>query len=143
MNDTFKLDKQLESDCIILGQFKLCRLLLVNDANYPWFILVPCIAGLIELFELQEVDRKQFYQESHLLAKFIKTAFNADKINIAALGNVVSQLHIHHVARYKSDIAWPKPIWGFAEPRFYDDSEIEAIKNLLYQDLMMKTLLVE
>lgn len=108
----FKLDGQLASDCIVLGDFKLCTLLLMKDAQYPWFILVPRREDMTEIFQLSSADRTQLMDESCLLAEKLKDAFAADKMNIAALGNVVSQLHVHHVVRHRNDAAWPAPVWG-------------------------------
>lgn len=108
----FKLDGQLASDCIVVGDFKLCTLLLMKDAQYPWFILVPRREDMTEIFQLSSADRTQLMDESCLLAEKLKDAFAADKMNIAALGNVVSQLHLHHVVRHRNDAAWPAPVWG-------------------------------
>ncbi|WP_022963422.1 HIT family protein [Halopseudomonas pelagia] len=108
----FKLAGQLASDCIVLGDFQLCTLLLMNDAQYPWFILVPRREDATEIFQLSVADRSLLMEESCLLAEKLKDAFAADKMNIAALGNVVSQLHVHHVVRYRKDHAWPAPVWG-------------------------------
>lgn len=108
----FKLNEQLASDCIVLGDFKLCALLLMNDAQYPWFILVPRQEAITEIFQLSAVDRVQLIEESCLLAEKLSEAFAAHKMNIAALGNVVGQLHVHHVVRYRNDVAWPAPVWG-------------------------------
>jgi diadenosine tetraphosphate (Ap4A) HIT family hydrolase len=106
------LHPQLEKDCFVVGRFPLCALLLMNDANYPWFILVPQREGITEIHQLSEQDQQQLVKESSQLAACTEKEFNADKINIAALGNMVPQLHIHHIVRYKSDPAWPAPIWG-------------------------------
>ena len=84
----------------------------MNDAQYPWLILVPQRAGITEVFQLSAKDRQQLDQESCSIASILMTHFQADKLNIAALGNVVPQLHIHHIVRFKSDAAWPKPVWG-------------------------------
>lgn len=108
----FKLDGQLASDCIAVGDFKLCTLLLLDDAQYPWFVLVPRREDITEVFQLSAADRAQLMDESCWLAEKLKDAFAADKMNIAALGNVVSQLHVHHVVRYRKDVAWPAPVWG-------------------------------
>ena len=108
----FKLDEQLASDCILLGDFKLSTLLLMDDAQYPWFILVPRREDMTEIFQLSAADRAQLMAESCLLAETLKDGFGADKINIAALGNVVAQLHVHHVVRYRVDAVWPAPVWG-------------------------------
>lgn len=108
----FELHPQLAKDCITLGSFPLCRLLLMNDANYPWFILVPQRANLREIHELGESDLFLFTHESVALSRALTAAFKPDKLNVAALGNVVPQLHVHHIVRYSGDPAWPAPVWG-------------------------------
>ncbi|RAU49365.1 MULTISPECIES: HIT domain-containing protein [unclassified Pseudomonas] len=108
----FVLDQRLLQDTLPVGDFPLSRLLLSNDAQYPWFILVPRRAGISEVFELSEADQLQLWKETTLLSKTVQSLFNADKINVAALGNVVSQLHMHVIARQKEDAAWPAPVWG-------------------------------
>ena len=106
------LHPQLDQDSVIIGQFPLCLLLLLNDSNYPWFILVPQYEALTEIHQLNEQDQQQLMRESSQLASCIEQEFQADKINIAALGNMVPQLHIHHIVRYRTDPAWPAPVWG-------------------------------
>lgn len=118
---------RLLQDCFVLGRFSLCHLLLMNDANYPWFILVPDRGGISEIFQLEPADQQQLLRESSCLALAINGVFEADKINIAALGNVVPQLHIHHVVRHRRDAAWPAPVWGAAEPKPYDDVARAAV----------------
>jgi len=108
----FQLHPRLQQDSIELGQFNLSRLLLCNDSRYPWFILVPQRPGITEAFQLSEKDQQLLQQESSLLAKTLAHYYQADKMNIAAIGNIVPQLHIHHIVRYKNDIAWPAPVWG-------------------------------
>ncbi|BBL71446.1 HIT domain-containing protein [Methylogaea oryzae] len=127
----FELHPRLQQDCIVLGRFPLCLLLLMNDSHYPWFILVPERAEAREIFQLSELDQLQLMRESSALAQAISEVFQADKINIAAIGNLVPQLHVHHVARYRDDIAWPKPIWGYAEAVPYDAAGIAAVKSRL------------
>jgi diadenosine tetraphosphate (Ap4A) HIT family hydrolase len=127
----FLLDPRLEADCIRLGTFPLSLLLLMNDANFPWFILVPQRAGLSEIYELDQGDRRQLCEESTLLAEGLARSFAADKINVAALGNVVSQLHVHHIVRYKSDCAWPAPVWGSAPPLPYTPARLAELKSTL------------
>ena len=107
-----QLHPQLYADTVTLGLLPLSRVLLMNDAQYPWLILVPQRAGITEVFQLSAKDRQQLDQESCSIASILMTHFQADKLNIAALGNVVPQLHIHHIVRFKSDAAWPKPVWG-------------------------------
>ncbi len=103
----------------------------MRDANYPWFILVPDRENITEIYQLGPADQQQLMQESSYLAQSLSLAFSADKINIAALGNVVPQLHIHHIVRYRDDPAWPAPIWGKLPPKAYNDKQIiEVIKQL-------------
>ena len=108
----FELHPRLTQDTLVLGDFQLCRLLLMNDANYPWFILIPRRAEIQEIFELERQDQQQLLKESSHLAQVLSKIFQADKLNIAALGNMVPQLHIHHIVRYQTDQAWPNPVWG-------------------------------
>ena len=119
----FKLDTVLQRDCFVLGHFDLCQLLLMNDKNYPWFILVPRINHIQELFQLSDNDQQQLIGESSSFSKTIHRLFAADKLNIAALGNVVPQLHIHHIVRYKKDPAWPAPVWGTVPAAPYEEDE--------------------
>ncbi|WDE10701.1 HIT domain-containing protein [Thalassomonas haliotis] len=132
MSDNFTLDPQLANDSVELMDFPLCKLLLANDSNYPWFILVPRVEGISEIFQLEWEDQQQLLNESSLLSEFLVQEFGGDKMNVAALGNVVGQLHLHHVVRYKTDISWPKPIWGLHAATPYSSEELEALKaNLL------------
>jgi diadenosine tetraphosphate (Ap4A) HIT family hydrolase len=123
----FELHGDLQRDCFAVGEFPLCLLLAMNDANYPWFVLVPKRAGLRELYDLTGTDRAQFMRESTGLAQRLATEFRADKMNVAALGNVTPQLHIHHVVRYKGDPAWPAPIWGKVPARPYGSADRAAL----------------
>lgn len=108
----FVLDPRLEQDTLHMGDFPLCRLLLMNDAQYPWFILVPRREEVSELFQLDTADQHSLWREATLLAELLKDTFKADKMNVATLGNMVSQLHVHVIARRRSDAAWPAPVWG-------------------------------
>jgi diadenosine tetraphosphate (Ap4A) HIT family hydrolase len=108
----FQLHPRLQQDCFSVGQFTLSRILMMNDNQYPWFILVPQRKGIKEIYELSQSDRQLLMDESCLLAKTMVELYRPDKLNIAAIGNLVPQLHVHHVARYQTDIAWPGPIWG-------------------------------
>ncbi|MDT8281622.1 MAG: HIT domain-containing protein [Gammaproteobacteria bacterium] len=87
-------------------------MILINDANYPWFILVPGREDITEIHQLDESDQIQLLAESMYLSRCLQQVFQADKLNIAALGNIVPQLHIHHIAHFKTDICWPSPVWG-------------------------------
>lgn len=106
------LHPRLAADTVSVGDFALSRLLLSNDANYPWTILVPRRARIREIHELDEAEQLQLLRESTLLSKAMTAIFAPTKLNIAALGNVVPQLHVHHIARYDHDPAWPAPVWG-------------------------------
>jgi len=123
------LHPQLLEDCLVLGRFPLCRLLLMKDANYPWFILVPDRDDVSEIHHLSGEDQLQLIRESAFLSAVIEETFRADKINIAALGNVVPQLHLHHVVRYRDDMAWPSPIWGKYPAREYTEELLDTIAN--------------
>ncbi|HEX7362082.1 MAG TPA: HIT family protein [Bryobacteraceae bacterium] len=131
----FELHPQLARDTLSLGKFVLCRLLLMNDANYPWFILVPERENIREIHELSDEDRRELWNESALLSRALTAVFHPDKLNIAALGNQVPQLHVHHIVRYKSDPAWPAPVWGKLPPRPYYSAEIYKLKNALLPKL--------
>lgn len=108
----FVLDQRLLHDTLPVGDFSLCRLLLSNDSQYPWFILVPRRADISEVFQLSESEQSQLWKETTLLSQALNELFSADKMNVAALGNVVSQLHMHVIVRHKGDPAWPAPVWG-------------------------------
>ncbi len=108
----FELHPDLRRDCFVIGNFPLCCMLAMNDANFPWFILVPERANVREIYQLNITDQQQLLRESSYVAQQLALEFNADKINIAALGNITPQLHVHHIVRYRSDVAWPKPVWG-------------------------------
>jgi len=110
----FQLHPRLEQDCFVVGDLALCQLLLMNDSQYPWFILAPRRAELTEIYQLSIDDRQLLLAESCLLAENLQTIYQADKLNIATIGNLVPQLHIHHVVRYRTDKAWPAPVWGKA-----------------------------
>lgn len=127
----FTLHPRLEQDCFDVGRFSLCRLLLMNDANYPWFILVPQRAGLSEIHQLADAELAQFWHESALLSRSLSELFRPDKLNLAALGNLVPQLHIHHIVRYRDDAAWPAPVWGLHPARPYAEAEANALLERL------------
>jgi diadenosine tetraphosphate (Ap4A) HIT family hydrolase len=108
----FTLHPQLERDTLPVGDLPLSRVLLMNDANFPWLIMVPRHAGAVEIFDLDAPERTRLMSELALLAQLLKDLTGCDKINIAAIGNVVPQLHVHLVARRRDDAAWPRPVWG-------------------------------
>lgn len=122
----FELHPRLAADTFVLGDFPLSRLLLMNDAQYPWCILVPRRAGLREIFELSEADQQQLLRESSTLGRAMMQAFEGHKLNIAALGNLVPQLHLHHIVRQEGDAAWPAPVWGRLPPQAYAPAARQA-----------------
>jgi diadenosine tetraphosphate (Ap4A) HIT family hydrolase len=122
----FALHDRLAADTVALGDFPLCRLLLMNDAQYPWFILVPRRPGMREIYQLNDADQQMLLRESGALSRAIMDAFAGEKLNVAALGNLVPQLHLHHVVRYAHDVAWPRPVWGLHPARPYRAPELAA-----------------
>ncbi len=132
------LHPQLLKDAIILGRFELCILLLINDSNYPWFILVPDRDNVEEIYQLKKNDQQTLLEESSLLSQVLAKVFSADKLNIAALGNIVPQLHIHHIVRYKNDPAWPAPVWGKHPAVSYTEQAVADIKEKVAQALSGK-----
>jgi len=127
----FALDQRLQQDTLVIGDFPLSRLLLSNDSNYPWFILVPRIDGISEVFQLGVADQQRLWQETTALAQLLNEGLAADKMNIGALGNVVSQLHVHVIVRKRDDAAWPAPVWGKHPAKPYSDAQVEAIRARL------------
>lgn len=120
-----------------MGEFPLSRLLLLNDSRYPWFVLIPRRESITEIYQLEESDQQQLLKESSLLGKFLMEEFNGDKLNIGALGNLVPQLHLHHIVRYKDDTAWPGPVWGVGQATPYDDEGLERVTTIC-QSLLNK-----
>ena len=110
----FDLDKRLRTDTVLVGELALNSVLLARDATYPWVILVPRRSAITEIHQLKAADRALLMQESCVLAEVMMALYQPDKLNIATLGNQASQLHMHHVARFKTDPAWPRPFWGTA-----------------------------
>lgn len=132
----FELHPQLASDTVPVGQFRLSLVLLHRDANYPWLILVPKRENMREIFHLSEEDQLQLTRESSHLSEVMTSIYAPTKMNIAAIGNMVPQLHIHHVARYSDDVAWPGSIWGAVEPAAYSAAEIDKILDKLRASLV-------
>ena len=127
----FELHPDLKRDGIVIGQFPLSLVLLINDSAYPWFVLVPKRAGIKDAIDLEHADYQQLSEESRLFSVALKQIFSAEKLNIAALGNMTPQLHVHHIVRSSSDPAWPNPIWGFQPLTAYTSDEVDAIREKL------------
>lgn len=128
----FELNPRLSQDTLFITNLKLSQLLLMNDKRFPWLILVPRKVEISEIYELSDTDQTTLFSEIVAISQLLKTLQKSDKLNIAALGNVVPQLHIHIIARHKQDVAWPAPVWNFQQPVPYPatDSQtfIERIK---------------
>jgi diadenosine tetraphosphate (Ap4A) HIT family hydrolase len=134
--EPWSLHPQLARDTIVMGDLALSRLLVVNDANWPWLLLVPRRQGASEIIDLDEVECAQLMTEIARVARGLKEVTACDKLNVAALGNVVPQLHVHVIARRSGDAGWPKPIWGTAPPLPHDPRELDrfvtAIKRTVW-----------
>lgn len=118
----FRLHPRLAQDTVVLGDLDLSRVLLSKDSRYPWLILVPKQADISEIHHLSEQDQLALMRESSAVSSLMEACVSPDKMNVASLGNMVPQLHLHHVARFKEDDAWPGPIWG-AHPALLYSSE--------------------
>jgi diadenosine tetraphosphate (Ap4A) HIT family hydrolase len=136
---TWSLHPQLERDTVPIGDLALCRVLLINDANYPWMLLVPRRPGVVEIIDLGDADRLQLWNEITQASRAIKSATGCEKINVAALGNVVPQLHVHVVARGRRDPAWPKPVWGAVPAVAYGDAALRSRLADLRERLALAT----
>lgn len=119
----FQLHPQLQQDSFPVTYFDLCELRLINDSQYPWFILVPQRDNIREIYQLTPVEQQQLQHESCFLAEQLAALYHADKMNIAAIGNIVPQLHIHHIVRYTHDKAWPAPVWGKYAASAYTEAQ--------------------
>ena len=132
---TFALHPQLAADGLFLADWPLTQVLRMNDATYPWLILVPRLTDAREILDLAAADRVRLMDEIAWASQALKDLQHPDKINVGALGNVVPQLHIHVLGRFKDDPAWPKPVWGQAAPIRFEPAdtgrEIEAWREAL------------
>ena len=124
---TFTLHPRLAADTVFVADWGLSRVLLMNDARYPWLILVPRVAGAVEIFDLFHTDRTTLMEEIARAAQALKTISGAQKINVGALGNLLPQLHVHVVARSPGDAAWPGPVWGQGTAVAYTDPAIHRL----------------
>lgn len=117
----FELDKQLEADSLPIVDLELCALRLMNDQRFPWLLLIPRRRDKEEVLDLIDADQQQLWDEIRRVARTLQSVFAPDKLNIAALGNQVRQLHVHVIARSRSDDAWPQPVWGVGQPKPWAD----------------------
>ena len=124
---TFQLDSRLAADTIPVGDLALSSVLLLNDARFPWFVLVPRISGASEVTDLTEEQSVQLMQEIRIAARVMMELSRPDKVNVGALGNIVAQLHVHVIGRFRSDPAWPGPVWGHGSRTPYPDHAASAL----------------
>ncbi len=134
----WSLHPQLAHDTVPVGDLALARMLLMSDANYPWLILVPRRPALTEIIDLAENEQVQLLGEIAAAARVLKAVTECEKLNIAALGNIVAQLHVHVIARSHSDAAWPKPVWGAAPPTAYDPAVRDGLIGAIRRGLQIK-----
>lgn len=131
------VDKRIISSTCLVAELPLCNLYLQNESRFPWLVLVPRREDVSELIDLSIEDQQTLTCEIAMVSQLMKAKFRPDKLNVANLGNIVTQLHIHVIARYETDGAWPGPVWGkFDAPLMYDGEELEAIAAEIRADLV-------
>ncbi len=135
----FSIHSKLVADTINLGSFPLCEVLLMNDCRFPWIILVPKIPDLQDFHEIPAQHRDVLFQEIEKASETIQKNWQIDKMNVAALGNQVSQLHIHVIGRRRTDEAWPNPVWGYGTPISYDTADLSILIQSLKCQLAIAT----
>jgi len=138
MTEKWTLHPQLERDTAGIGDLPLSRVMIINDANYPWVLLVPRRPNVIEILDLNEVEQAQLMTEVTRVARALREVTQCDKLNIAALGNMVPQLHVHIIARFRTDAAWPKPVWGVAPPRPYNREDLHGFGQPLRKKIWVE-----
>nr|WP_297460839.1 HIT family protein [uncultured Halomonas sp.] len=131
--NAFRLHSRLEGDTHPVADLALCQVLLMDDARFPWLILVPRRANVREIFELSTGDQAQLWHEATWLGRELKQAMNGDKLNVATLGNQVPQLHLHVIVRSERDAAWPAPVWGFGDSEPYDSQRLASVLERVRQ----------
>ena len=137
MGSGWSLHPQLERDTVGLGDLPLARVLVNNDSNYPWLILVPRRPDLVEVIDLDEAAQAQLMSEVTRVARALRDVTSCHKLNIAALGNMVPQLHVHVIARRSSDPAWPRPVWGVMPPLAQDAEEVQNFISALRRKIWL------
>jgi diadenosine tetraphosphate (Ap4A) HIT family hydrolase len=135
MDDAFQLDERLEADTYPLGDLPLCRVLLMDDARYPWLILVPRRAKAVEIMQLSKDDRAALIEEIAQVQAALASVTRPDKLNVGALGNIVKQLHVHVIARYVSDEAGSGPVWGVGVRKSYPPHMVGPLMDKLQKAL--------
>ena len=136
-DSAWSLHPQLKQDTIDIGDLPLSKVLVIKDANYPWLMLVPRRPDKVEIIDLDEVEQAQLMTEINRVGRALKDITKCDKLNIAALGNVVPQLHVHVIARRSSDVAWPRPVWGVAPALEHDPEEVQHFISALRRKIWL------
>lgn len=127
---SFTVATELARDSYHLTDWPLCEVRVMDDGQFPWFLLVPKVADVREVIDLSEDDQLQLLRESRFLCHWLKAEYQPDKLNVAALGNVVPQLHIHHIARFQNDVAWPAPVWGRQPMQALNEGEVARLQSV-------------
>ena len=133
----WSLHSRLKEDTIDIGDLPLCRVLVIKDAHYPWLLLVPRRPDAVEVFDLDEVAQAQLMTEVSRVARALKEVTRCDKLNIAALGNLVPQLHVHVIGRRTGDVAWPRPVWGVMPALAHDAEEVQNFISALRRKIWL------
>jgi diadenosine tetraphosphate (Ap4A) HIT family hydrolase len=136
-SSAWSLHPQLERDTANIGDLPLSRVLVINDANYPWLLLVPRRPDIAEVIDLDEVAQAQLMTEITRVSRALREVTQCHKLNVAALGNAVPQLHVHIIARFRNDAAWPKPVWGAAPPRAYERDTLHSLVTPLRKKIWL------
>jgi diadenosine tetraphosphate (Ap4A) HIT family hydrolase len=136
-DSAWTLHPQLQQDTIDIGDLPLSKVLVIKDANYPWLMLVPRRPEKVEIIDLDEVEQAQLMAEVSRAARALKDITKCDKLNIAALGNMVPQLHVHVIARRTGDAAWPRPVWGVVPPLAHDAAEVQHFISALRRKIWL------
>jgi len=131
----FNLNPRLEGDSHFVADLPLCAVRLMKDANYPWLLLVPRKSDMVELIDLEEGDQQQLMREIAQASRALRSVTDCEKLNVGALGNQVSQLHVHVIARFREDPAWPGPCWGVVPPVAYEPAKVENLIERLTEAL--------
>jgi len=131
----FKLDERLAQDSVYVAHLAWCQLRLHKDSRYPWLIVIPERPLVTELYELEYSEQVEYMRISSLVCKVLNASFSPHKINVASLGNIVKQLHIHHIARFEYDETWPGPVWGLGKAILYSNEHLQKMVASLRQTI--------
>ncbi|MFK8253682.1 HIT domain-containing protein [Ancylobacter terrae] len=134
-HDAFQLDPRLEADTLYVGEAPLSTIRLLDDSRFPWIVLVPRRPGVVDLRDLDAQERTVLMEEIVGISGVLKAMTQCDKLNVGTLGNVVPQLHVHIVARFQTDDAWPRPVWGHGKRELYDEAVADALLTRLRAEL--------